>query len=401
MRIMLQNHTFYPILGGIENYLYHVSKALKEMGHQPLILCEQHEPILPECEIHNGVRIIRHPYYTVPKSKLLMKPIIVSDKLKTFISQYVKDIDLVISRYPHYCFATCSLNVNKTILYIPPSVFWRQLIKASSRSSLKVRLFNFIWKKSLDHIERESLLRSNRIIVFSKNMEESLKQYYGLKGLEFNIIPPGVDLRKFARGKDLGLLDELNIGRKDIVLLYVGRLSPEKNVERLIREFKVMRREDLKLLVVGYGPDRERLEKTRDAIGLDKEIIFLGPRTDVERFYSIADIFISPSKHEPYGQVILEAMAAGLPCIAFKRVPPEYEVASEEMIENGVTGYCIDPYNEDEFRQRLLYLIENPDIRKKMGEGGRRVCARKFTWENHVKRLLDLIGHRQDKAGLV
>lgn len=397
MRVMLQNHTFYPVLGGIENYLYHVSKALTEMGHQAIILCERHDPSLSESEIFDGIDIIRHPYYHVPKKWLLMKPRVLFERLRDFISQHVDGVDLIISRYAHYCCATCSLNLDIPVFYIPPSVFWRQLKKASSNSPLKVKFFNWVWKRRLDSFERESLLKSNRVVVLSKNMEESLKRYYGLGEREFTIIPPGVNVSKFARPKDLGLREELNLSEKDIVLLYVGRLSPEKNVETVIREFEVIRRNGLKFLIVGYGSERSRLEKMRDAGQLDKEILFLGPRTDVERFYSIADIFISPSKHEPFGQVILEAMAAGLPCIAFKRVWPEYEVAAEEMIENGVTGYCVNPYDGNELRQRLLYLIENPDIREKMGEAGRRMCERKFAWDTHVRRLMDLMKHRPDE----
>jgi glycosyltransferase involved in cell wall biosynthesis len=391
MNVMLQNHTFYPALGGIENYLYHVSKILKEMGHQPIILCEKHDPSLSEFEIFDGIAVIRHPYYHVPKKWLLMKPKILFERLRDFISQHVDGVDLIISRYAHYCFATCSLNLDIPVFYIPPSVFWRQQKRASSNSPLKVKFFNLVWKRWLDSFERESLLKSKRVVVFSKNMEESLEQYYGLKELEFHVIPPGVNVRKFTRPKDLGLREELNLNEKDIVLLYVGRLSPEKNVEKVIREFEVIRRNGIKFLIVGYGSEKSRLEKIRDASQLNKGILFLGPRTDVERFYSIADIFISPSKHEPFGQVILEAMAAGLPCIAFKRVSPEYEVASEEIIEDGVTGFCVNAYNKDEFRKKLQFLIDNADIREKMGEAGRKACERKFTWDGHVRRLLELV----------
>ena len=63
---MLQNHTFYPATGGIENYLYYVSRNLKEMGHNPLILCEKHDPGLSDFETYNGIEIIRHPYYKIP-----------------------------------------------------------------------------------------------------------------------------------------------------------------------------------------------------------------------------------------------------------------------------------------------------------------------------------------------
>lgn len=393
MNIMLQNHTFHPASGGIENYLYHVSKTLKEMEHQPIILCEKHDDSLMDAEIYNGIKIIRHPHYKIPKRMLLAKPKIVSDRLKEFLSKHIRDIDLIISRYPHYCFATCSLNADIPVFYVPPSVHWRQLKKASSKSPLKVKFFNFMWKKTIDYMEKSSILKSTKTIVFSKNMVESLKVYYGLQGHPFNISPPGVDLSRFDRARDYRLLQELDINPRSRIILYIGRLSPEKNVETLIREFKLLRRDNVNLLIVGYGSDKQRLEKSKATVEWGERIRFLGRRTDVERFYSIADIFVSPSKHEPFGQVILEAMAAGLPCIAYKRVLPEYEVASEEIIEDGVTGFCVDPFSKDELRDRVLYLIDHPDIRKKMGKMGRKACQTRFTWEGHVTEVLELVNH--------
>ena len=391
MKIMLQNHTFYPKLGGIENYLYHLSKTLIEKGHQPIILCEKHDDRLSTFENYDGIKIIRHPYYNIPKRRLLKKPKIISDQLKHFISKHVSNMDLVISRYPHYCFATTELDLDAPIFYIPPSVFWKQLKKATSNLSIKVKFFNLIWKKTLDEIEKKSILNSSKCIVLSKNNADALTRYYGLREWDFHIIPPGVDLNRFSKVKDYSLLGELNIGEKTIVLLYVGRLPPEKNVERLLRECQCLRRENLKILIVGDGPERRKLEIMSTELGLGEMVIFLGMRKDVERFYSIADIFISPAKYEPFGQVLLEAMAAGLPCISFKRVLPEYEVASEEIIEHGVTGFCVGPYKKEEFQKRLQYLINNPGIRKRMGEAGRKVCARTFTWETHVRRLLELV----------
>ena len=391
MKIMLQNHTFYPIIGGIENYLYHVSKTLMEMGHQPIILCEKHDDRLSDFENYHGIKIIRHPYYNIPKPMLFIKPKVVVQRLKSFISKYVEDIDLIISRYPHYCFATCELDLNVPVFYIPPSVYWKQLKKASSNLSIKVKSFNVMWKRILDRMEKKSILRSSETIVFSKNNADSLTRYYGLGNSSFHVIPPGVDTNRFNKGKDLNLLQQLNIDKKTTLLLYVGRLPPEKNVDRLLRGFQSLGRNNVKLLIVGDGPERENLENVSDSLGVGEMVCFLGMRNDVERFYSITDIFISPSKYEPFGQVILEAMAAGLPCISFKRVLPEYEVASEEIIDNGVTGFCVDPYKKEEFQKRLQYLINNPDIRKKMGEAGRKLCQKKYTWEGHVKRLLDLL----------
>ena len=393
MKIMLQSHTFYPILGGIENYLCHVSKTLKEMGHKPVILCEKHDRRLADYENYHGIEIIRHPYYNIPKRMLFMKPNVVAHQLKHFILRHVENIDLIISRYPHYCFATIELGLDIPLFYVPPSVYWKQLNKASSNLSIKVKFFNFIWKKILDEMERDSILRSSETVVFSQNNADSLTRYHRLQQCKFHIIAPGVDIDRFDRSKDLGLLKKLNIEDKAIVLLYVGRLPPEKNVDGLLKEFQALGRDNVKLLIVGDGPERRRLETMSDALGLRDMVWFLGMRSDVERFYSIADIFISPSKYEPFGQVILEAMAAGLPCIAFKRHLPEYEVAAAEMIEDGITGFCVDPYDKYGLRYKLMYLIDNPEIRKKMGQVGRKVCARKFTWESHVKSLLDLVSN--------
>jgi glycosyltransferase involved in cell wall biosynthesis len=392
MKIMLQNHTFYPILGGIENYLYHVSKTLKEMGHQPIILCEKHEPQLSDFEIFDGIKIIRHPYYHIPRRMLFMKPRMVSEHLKYFISKHVGGIDLIISRYPHYGFASCSLNLNIPIFYIPATVAGNYIKNSSENSNFKAKFFNVIWRPILDHMESKSISMSNKVITLSRFISDSLAQYYSFNPKRFIINPPGVDLDRFRKSDgSKGIRQEFNIPNNRVVVLYVGRLSLEKNVEKLIKDFSKLRGKNVHLLIVGYGPERLRLEQLRNDLNMIDKILFVGPRTDVERFYSAADIFVLPSKYEAFGQVVLEAMAAGLPCIAFKRAFPEYQVASEEIIRNGVTGFCVDPYNKHDLLDRLLYLIESRDLRKKMGLAGRRYCESRFTWEGHVKRLLDLI----------
>lgn len=391
MNIMLQNHTFFPVLGGIENYLYYVSKTLKEIGHQPIILCERHDPSLPEFEIFDGIKIIRHPYYHIPKRMLFIKPRMVSEYLKYFILKHVDDIGLIISRYPHYGFASCSLNLNIPIFYIPATVAWNYIKNSSENSIFKAKFFNIIWKPILDHMESKSITMSNKVITLSHFISDSLAQYYSFNSRRFIINPPGVDLDRFRKSDgSKGIRQEFNIPNNRVVVLYVGRLSLEKNVEKLIKDFSKLREKNVHLLIVGYGPERLRLEQLRNNLNMIDKILFVGPRKDVERFYSAADIFVLPSKYEAFGQVILEAMAASLPCIAFKRTFPEYQVASEEIIRNGVTGFCVAPYNDDEFRERLLYLIEHGDIRRAMGKAAREVCEKDFTWEGHVRRLLDL-----------
>ena len=398
MNIMLQNHTFFPILGGIENYLYHVSKVLLTLGHKPVILCEKHHENLLDFENYHGIDVIRHPYYEIPKRMLFLKPKLVANQLKNFISKHVAKMDLIISRYPHYCFATCSLDSNIPIFYLPATVFWKYIKKSSENLGVKSRIFNYLWKPIFSEMETQSITKSDKVITLSRNVSNSLARYYDLEPNTFIVNKPGVDINRF-RASDNGPEDreEFGIPKDSVVTLYVGRLSREKNVEKLITTFGRLRRRDIHLLIVGDGPCRVRLEQLREKLGMMREITLLGMRTDVERFYSMADIFVLPSKYEGFGQVILEAMSAGLPCIAFKKAMPAYEVASEEVIADGLTGFCVDPYNDDEFQERLLYLIEHGDIRRAMGKAARDVCEKDFTWEDHVRRLLDLLKSQHSK----
>jgi 1,2-diacylglycerol 3-alpha-glucosyltransferase len=378
------------MLGGIENYLYNVSRVLLEMGHHPTILCEKHDHRLPDYEIYNGIRIVRHPYFKIPKRMLIMKPKKISDQLKRFISKQIDDIDLIISRYPHYCYATCLLNLDIPIFYIPATLYWSYTKKSSGSSDLKHKFFNFFWKPMFDHMESKCILKSNTVITLSRHISISLGQYYSIELKTFIVNPPGVNLNRFRKSNEsIKIRRELDIPENRILILYVGRLSIEKNVEKLITEFSRLRRENVHLLIVGNGPERLRLEQLRNDLNLRQKITFVGLRKEVEQFYAAADIFVLPSKYEAFGQVILEAMAAGLPCVAFKRVLPEYEVASEEIIEEGMTGFCVDPHDRNDFQDKLAYLIDNAEIREKMGRAGRRICGKKFTWERHVKLLLD------------
>lgn len=392
MKIMLQNHTFYPAWGGIENYLYYVSETLKEMGHQPIILCEKHDKELPSFDTYSEISIVRHPNYKIHKPLLFIKPRVVSEQLRHFIRNHVGGIDLIISRYLDYCYATCSLELDIPVFYVPATVHWKYTKTSSKNLTYKEKLFNSLWKPIFDHMEKKSIIMSDEVVTFSQHISNSLAQYHVFDPSKFIVNRPGVDLNRFKNSHcSSELRQEFNIPMNRVIVLYVGRISLEKNVERLIKEFSSIKRKNIHLLIVGDGQERLRLEELTKELRMNGGVTFVGSRTDVERFYAAADIFVLPSKYEAFGQVILEAMSAALPCIAFKKVLPEYEVACEEIIRDGITGFCVDPYNKNEFGEKLVYLIENPDIRIRMGGVGREVCQKEFTWEGHVTRLLDLV----------
>jgi glycosyltransferase involved in cell wall biosynthesis len=119
---------------------------------------------------------------------------------------------------------------------------------------------------------------------------------------------------------------------------------------------------------------------------------FAGFRRDVHRFYSIADVFVLPSLYEGFGQVFLEAMASGIPCIGVRSDYPKVIVASEEVIVEGKTGFCVDPYSTSDLAESIVRVIRDDDVRRQMSRNARELCELKYSWSSHVQRVKRVFG---------
>lgn len=135
--------------------------------------------------------------------------------------------------------------------------------------------------------------------------------------------------------------------------LYVGRLAPEKNVSAALRAFARYRELGgiWSFVLVGDGPEREALEKQSRELGLSEHVVFAGLKTAKETtaYYAFAGCFVLPSIREPWGLVVNEAMASGLPVIVSSRCG-----CAEDLIESGGNGYLFDPANAAELADSML-----------------------------------------------
>jgi glycosyltransferase involved in cell wall biosynthesis len=133
------------------------------------------------------------------------------------------------------------------------------------------------------------------------------------------VVPSGIDVETFAAGRrDQRLRTRLGVAAEDRLVLYVGRLAKEKNVELALRALALAGDESLKLIVAGDGPHRAELERAAREIGASAATRFLGavPRDELPDLYASADAFVMPSTTETQGLVIAEALAAGAFVIA-------------------------------------------------------------------------------------
>src|SRR5690606_22128373 len=179
-----------------------------------------------------------------------------------------------------------------------------------------------------------------------------LKQM-GVSG-ELRVVGRGVDTQLFNPNKRSKLSrEQWTANEHTRVLISVGRLSPEKEVDLIIRTFLKMEGEVehyTKLVIVGDGPDRVRLEALANH---HPDIIFMGSLTgeDLACAYASADVFIFPSKVETFGNVALEALASGLPVVAY-----DYACAKLHVVHNE-TGWLIPLGDLDMFERAMTATL--------------------------------------------
>lgn len=387
LRIQLQNTAFYPVIGGIETYLYYVAKGLIKSGCEPLVLCSQTDQHLPVQDIYDGVKIVRHSR----KSHLYPIPLYnYFRSLQKWIEESCKDVDAIWTRHPYYCFASCKADLGLPIIYIQATAFPLLHKYARSESGLVQKTYHAIRDWADYHIEKYAMENCDRIVVLSKIRRKEIADFYHFAEDEIKVIPPGVDLERFKpRKKDVDLLKELEIPENAQVVLGVGRVRSEKNFLMLLKAFAILNsKPNVYLVIVGDGPQRLELQEKSKQLSIEEKTRFAGYRKDVERFYSIADVFVLPSKYEGFGHVYLEAMASGVPCIGLRSNYPEIIVATEEIIKECITGFSVDPYSVDALAEKIQKTISNHGLRHTLGAEARKVCEETYSWERTVNNLL-------------
>jgi glycosyltransferase involved in cell wall biosynthesis len=169
-----------------------------------------------------------------------------------------------------------------------------------------------------------------------------------------------VDTQQFHPGRrDTALRAQWGVGSDTPVMLYVGRIAAEKNLQLAVRTYQAVRQHcpDLRYVWVGDGPARAALQAAHP------EFIFAGLQRGeaLARHYASADVFAFPSRSETFGNVILEALASGLPVVSYN------EAAAREHLTDGVNGFCIETGDEAAFMRSTTMLCSNPALIRHMG----------------------------------
>jgi teichuronic acid biosynthesis glycosyltransferase TuaC len=178
-------------------------------------------------------------------------------------------------------------------------------------------------------------------------------------------------------------------GNHSIKLLSVGYLYKSKGHEFAIKAAKRLIDDGYSIhyIIIGDGNELSNLKDLVRSLGIEDAVVFLGakPQNEVWQYYSESDIFLLPSYVEGFGLVFLEALSMGIPAIGC-----EGTGGPEDINQLGDCMYLVKQRDVDSIVQALKELIDDPVLRKKMGEEGRRIAAENFSWSGMAAKTYDV-----------
>jgi glycosyltransferase involved in cell wall biosynthesis len=225
----------------------------------------------------------------------------------------------------------------------------------------------------------------NVVIIVSQKAKEKMVEAKAISARKTIVIYNGIDINRFKfqdKEKREKVRKALNLKESDKVLISVGRLFRAKGYPYLIEAIKILKKQypDIVLLVLGKGRKRIELEKQIRGYNLTQNIFLLGRKENVPYYLNASDIFVMSSLWEGLPLSLLEAMVCGLPVVATNvgGIP--------EIVDEGHSGFLVESKNSLALAKKISYVLNSsPEIRRKMGEVGRKIVEEKFSLDKMVK----------------
>jgi 1,2-diacylglycerol 3-alpha-glucosyltransferase len=366
LRVGFFTEIYRPVVNGVVASVEALADGLRARGHE--VYC--FAPRMPGYEEADGP-VFRMPSLPLPTRTAyrLTLPLVSRRNLNGII----KRLSLV---HVHSPFVTGWMGLRYARRYGMPLVYTyhTQLEAYAHYIPFEPRATRF----AAAQLTRTFANQADAVVVPTPAMAERLRELGVTVRIE--VVPSGIDIARFGAGRrDEALRAGAGAGPNDRLLLYVGRLAKEKNIDLLFRALASAGDPSLKIVVAGEGPLREELEASARALGVARQTTFLGivPRDELPNLYASADAFVMPSTTETQGLVLAEALAAGAYVIAAD-APQSREVL-------GGAGLVVPPTPEA-FADALGDLAARTPARAK----GAREAAEGFSLHIQIDRILEL-----------
>jgi glycosyltransferase involved in cell wall biosynthesis len=245
----------------------------------------------------------------------------------------------------------------------------------------------FNWGRHEYALLRATSSLPDRVICVCDAVRQVVLDREGLDEERVVVIRNGVEPAAGGDSRRGAARDELGLGEDELVVGMVANYNrPVKGVEYLIEAIPriVAYVPRARFLLIGGGGEEEALRKKAQALNVQSFVVFAGYRKDVERLYRIMDISVLTSLSEGLSLTVLESMAHGLPVVA------TLVGGNPEIITDGQTGYLVPPGDADSLADRIVRLLLNADLRRRMGSEGRARIGCRFRMQDIAEQYLDV-----------
>jgi len=363
-QIIMLISNFYPVLAGAEQQALNLSKGLQANNIPVSVLTravqgEKHFEIVAGIPVYRNIRVIdRGKLFGMTYILTTLYHLFKLRKTYNIIHCHIAD------GLGHVAALIMAFLFNKKVIVKialsgPESDFQR----------MKASRINRICLKLLHHVDRI-------VTICSWSKQEAAAE--GFPDTRIAFIPNGVDIHQFypsASGTD-----------KPNRITFIGRLTPQKGIDVLLRAFAAISRNlpNLQLDIIGEGPQKETLIKNVKTLGITDKVVFHGTLAQPETLLAAAAVFVLPSRSEGLSNALLEAMACGLPVIATA------VGGNLDLIENGQNGLLVEQDNPDQLAEAIERVLSDREFSDKLGKAARQTIVSGYSMEQVTSKYIAL-----------
>ncbi len=366
---------YLPHIGGLENYIDELNKYLSKNDFEVTVFTPCLPKGLNEEELkYKNVKIIRFPAWEIIKNYPL--PCVWKKKYWDVKKKlYSVNYSWIISSTRFFI-----TSVMAGIFAKKNKIKWLHIEHGSDFVKLNSKFESFLAKIFDYSFGKWILKKANKVVAVSVAAADFCKKIYPLRN--YQVIYRGLDMGKIKDDQKIK-----NKYKNKVIILFAGRLIDGKGVKDLINAVNKISGNKWILLIVGDGPRKKDLEKQVFDLHLESKVKFLGQfdRLKLLGLLNVSDIIINPSYTEGLPTSVLEAAKCG------KAIVATDVGGTREIIENNKTGILITPKNILLLSEKIIMLINDPHLRKELGEAAKKTTKKKFDWENSIKDYVDIL----------
>lgn len=385
--------------GGIEAYILHLSKSLSKAGHNVVILDRKYSLADPDVEYIDGVKIVRLRAKRLPRLNFIigfvLNQIFFASRVKKYLAKADFDVIQVHHSVIGLFLATTGQNLRNRLFYL-------------SQTSRRLKESLSLLDRMALALENQLVKRTMKTIVLNELVREKLIRAVKLKPENVVLMPVSIDVSRFDTNLDMGDVRQRYGLDERVTILFVGRICADKGVEYLVKAANIVVNEfgykKAQFLLIGpveqfssgesaRSPYLVKILRLIEDYYLKQNVSLTGalPFDDLRRLYLACDMFVLPSLTEAAPTASLEAMAGGKPVIGTKvgGIPMQ--------IQDGKSGFLVDPEDERQLAEKIKYLINNPSKAQEMGAYGRKLTEEEFSSGRIAERLLQVYQGKQER----